>query len=90
MGLISDVTAVEIDGGSPVPFDVSNPVIEIQDTTTPPSISIQVEATSQIVEVQVAGPQGPPGLQNVYPQTNDPSVEFGWGPEEAGFVWLQV
>lgn len=52
-------------------------------------VNIVVEGQS-VTEVVTAGPQGPPGLQNVYIQTNDPSVEFNWGPEEEGFVWIQI
>ena len=77
-------------------FDVDAISIEAEDETQVVSgIAIDETVTitptpATIVQVTTEGPQGPPGLQNVYIQSNDPAVEFGWGPEEEGFVWLQT
>lgn len=90
MGLISDVTDLEIEGEDTISIAAAVSSITIEDAFAVPDITITPFAGPEILEVQVAGPQGPPGLQNVYIQSNDPAVEFGWGAEEAGFVWIQI
>lgn len=43
-----------------------------------------------VVKELVTGPQGPAGLQNVYVQTDDPAIEYGWGMEQKDFIWIPV
>jgi hypothetical protein len=39
-----------------------------------------------------AGPQGAPGVQNVYTGLVNPATIPGqeWGMDEAGFIWIEV
>ena len=90
MGLISDVTNLEIEGEDTISIAAAVSSITIQDAFVVPDITVTPFSGPEIIEVQVAGPQGAPGLQNVYIQSNDPAVEFGWGAEEEGFVWIQI
>lgn len=76
MSTVFDVTGISVDG-----------LTSAIDTT--PAVDINVDEVLT-VEVQVPGMQGPPGVQNVFPQSNNPAVEFGWGPEEEGFIWLET
>lgn len=36
------------------------------------------------------GPQGPAGDQRVFARLSNPALDFGWGPEDAGKVWIEV
>ena len=54
------------------------------------TVEIVVDGEVATAQVEVPGPQGPAGLQNVYVQANDPSAEYGWGPEQEGFIWAQI
>lgn len=51
-------------------------------------------ATTNVVQVQVPGAQGPPGLQNVFVQSTDPSKDGSgntiWGSAETNYIWIQV
>jgi hypothetical protein len=90
MSTIYDVASMTVDGGTAV--NVSAPVTTISVVTalTDQIITITPPATTEVVEVQTAGPQGAPGLQNVYIQSTDPAQQFGWGPAQTNFVWIQV
>jgi hypothetical protein len=90
MGLITDVTELQIDSDDPIAVASSTTTITIQDAFVAPDVTITPSPGPEIIQIQVAGPQGAPGLQNVYVQENDPAVEFGWGPEEEGFIWAQI
>jgi len=61
--------------------------ITIADAMTVPSLTLNVPQTVTTLTVSVPGPQG---LKNVYVQSNDPAVEFGWGADQAGFIWIQI
>ena len=76
MSTVFDATALTVGQGT-VPL---GPVVTVVDVVVP---------TATLV-VNVPGVQGPPGLQNVYVQANDPAVEFGWGAEQEGFLWAQI
>jgi hypothetical protein len=90
MGLITEVTVLDIEGEDPIAVSASITDIVVQDAFVAPDLTLTPATGPEIVEVQVAGPQGPAGLQNVYVQENDPAVEFGWGAEEEGFIWAQI
>lgn len=56
-------------------------------------IVIRTEASpGPVIKEIVTGPQGAPGLQNVYIQADDPSNVPGseWGAAETGFIWIEV
>lgn len=86
MGLITDVTSLEIEGEDPIAVSSQTTTVTIQDAFSVPDITITPATGPEIVEVQVAGPQGPPGLQNVYIQETAPD----WGPEQEGFIWAEI
>lgn len=90
MSTIYDVASMSIDGGTNVNVSAPLSTITVVPALVDQTITIVPPASTSIVEVQTAGPQGAPGLQNVYIQSNDPSVQYGWGPEETNFVWIQV
>lgn len=54
------------------------------------SVGITVPDIHKTVDLSVPGVQGPPGLKNVYVQQNNPAVQFGWGPEQEGFIWARI
>ena len=90
MGLISDVTSFEVDQVGEVSIVSNMTVIDIDDAFAIPNIDLQEDAGPEFIEIQTEGPPGPPGLQNVYPQSTNPAVQYGWGLEETGFIWLQT
>ena len=91
MGLISEVAQMSVDGSPNITVGTGAiQTIEIIDTQQIPETEIIVPATTQVVEVEVPGVQGPPGVQNVYIQENNPAVQYGWGPEETGYVWIVI
>lgn len=47
---------------------------------------------SGVIEVEVAGPKGDPGVQNVYAQSTNPATIPGeeWGPLQEGYIWLEI
>lgn len=61
--------------------------ITLEDAITPLVIDIEIPNAIQVVTIEVPGPQGPPGVQNVYVQSTDPST--GWGVEEENYVWIE-
>jgi hypothetical protein len=85
---VFDVTAITVDGGTPIVASADVDVITISDVTTAPSIVIDQPDTVQSVTVEVPGIQGPPGLQNVFVGPDDPSA--GWGMAQKGFIWIEV
>lgn len=78
MSTVFDITGISIDDGTVVTLE--NPVTVVNTT---------LNAVESVV-VEVPGMQGPPGVQNVYVQENDPAVEFGWGMEEKGYIWIEA
>jgi hypothetical protein len=59
-------------------------------TATNLEVAVLTDNPVQLVEVVSEGPQGPKGVQNVYIQSNDPSVQFNWGPAEEDYIWIKV
>jgi len=88
---VHDVTGFTVDGDTSTSFSVQG-VEEVSFVVDNEPVSVTVQADEPItqVNIEVPGIQGPPGLQNVYPQLNSPAVEYGWGMEEAGFIWIKV
>ena len=67
-------------------YDVDNvEVFQEQDSV----LSFEVPATGEI-GIMTPGPQGEPGVKNVYVQELNPAVQYGWGPEQAGYIWIEV
>jgi hypothetical protein len=87
---VFDVSGISIDGGSVLAVDANVDTVTISDVTTVPNVTISVPEEIESAIVEVPGIQGPPGLQNVYIQPNDPAVEFGWGPEQTNYIWIQT
>ena len=91
MSTVFDVTGVTIDADVSTSFTVAGvESVTIADVTAPVSVTIDATDVVSGVAVEVPGMQGPPGLQNVYPQLANPALQYGWGPEEAGFIWIEV
>jgi len=61
--------------------------LTISDATTIPSVTINAPQTVSTLTISVPGPQG---VKNVYVQSNDPAVEFGWGADQTDFIWIQI
>lgn len=64
--------------------------IQFVDAFTVPDVELNLDQTVDLIEVTVQGPQGPPGLQNVFVQTENPALQYGWGPEQENYIWLEV
>ena len=79
----TDMTVAEL-GTTPIGVPTS---ITFADATTVPSVTLNVPTTVDTVTIAVPGPQG---LKNVYVQSNDPAVEFGWGAAQTDFIWIQI
>lgn len=85
MGLIKDVTAISIDQGADVTVGTGAvETITIDDATVAETITLNVTATPEMVEITTVGPQGPPGLQNVYVQTTAPTAP------NLNDIWIQI
>lgn len=69
--------------------DVANVNVGADFTTTVVQQDpLTVVVGPNVAEVAVPGPQGPPGLQNVFVQPTDPSA--GWGAGQTNFIWIQT
>jgi len=91
MSTVLEVTSVTVDADTSTTFTVEGvESVTIADAISPVTVTIDATDVVSEINVQVPGMQGPPGLQNVYVQPNDPAIEFGWGPEEAGYIWIEV
>ena len=90
MSTVFDVNALTVNGSGTTSMGTSITDIVITDATIVPNVDIIVNSEVESIEVQVPGPQGPPGLQNVYVGPTDPSVLYGWGPEETDFIWIRT
>lgn len=88
MSTVFDVSGVNVADEFSTAFSSGIDSIEITDGTSFPSVTLTVPEDVETLTVEVPGVQGPPGLQNVYIQSDDPSS--GWGPEQAGYVWIQI
>jgi hypothetical protein len=80
--IVADETTINV-GSVPT-------TITLQDSLTPMQVALTVNTSPEIVAVEIPGPQGPPGLQNVYVQTTDPAVQYSWGAAEANYIWIQT
>lgn len=90
MSTIYDVDAVAVNDAPASSFSVALDNIAVEYDPAVTNINLNVDATPQTVQIETAGPQGPPGLKNVYVQPNDPAVEFGWGMAQKGFIWIEA
>lgn len=90
MSLVWDAKSLLVEGNPELALAQSVATVEITTTLAVPEVTLDVPNSTQTVQVEVPGLQGPPGVQNVFIQPNDPAVEFGWGPEDAGKVWIPL
>lgn len=89
MSTVFDAAAIVVDGSTSA-LQPAVSTVNVVVSQTIQSVNLTVPNTTSAIEVQLPGVQGPPGLQNVFVQSNDPAVEFGWGMEEKGFIWAQT
>lgn len=84
MSSFADITSVSVDGQEDIVF--GNPVTEIviEDALLVPSIELQVPNEITTIEIAVEGPQGPPGVQNVFVQSTAPTSP------NLNDIWIQV
>lgn len=82
MSTVWDVETITLDEGNPA---LAGNIVDTID------ISIADDGVESVT-VEVPGPQGAPGLQNVYTGLTNPATVPGeeWGAEEKGFVWIEV
>jgi hypothetical protein len=75
-------------------IDIATANIDILVTTEPvASVEIVTDgALGPVLTEIVTGPQGPPGLQNVFIQESDPSKDENgntiWGMNELNRIWI--
>jgi hypothetical protein len=85
MGLIKDVTSISIDQGADVIIGTGAvEQIIIDDATIAEEIVLNVTSNPEIVEITTVGPQGPPGLKNVYVQSTAPTSP------NLNDIWIQI
>lgn len=90
MSSVWEVTSVSIDGQQEVNTASSVREVVIQPQALDvPNIDVTTN-TERVVEVQTAGPQGRPGLQNVYVGPTNPATLYGWGQEQKDFIWVRT
>jgi hypothetical protein len=91
---VFDVTGVAVDGGTSVAIDSGIDSITLTDDTTAPNVTIDVPQELESIVVEVPGIQGPPGVQNLYVQSDDPSKDGNgntiWGTEQTNYIWIQT
>lgn len=91
MSDVFDVTSVTIEGDTSTTFTFDGiESVVITDATSVPDVTLQVPEEIDAVTLEVPGMQGPPGDQNIFPQPNSPADEYGWGPEDAYKIWIEV
>ena len=58
------------------------------------SIDISLESDVDTVEIVTEGPQGRPGLQNVFVSETNPALDENgnvvWGAEQKNFIWVKI
>jgi hypothetical protein len=84
---VYDATELTVDNETVLDLTNSVTTVTISDVTTVPDLTIDVANTVDTVQVEVPGPQG---VKNVYVQSNDPAVEYGWGANQANFIWIET
>lgn len=86
MSTVFDATTMNVEELGAVA--VSTPTtITFADAQTVPSVTVNATQPVTAINIEVPGPQG---LKNVYVQSNDPAVEFGWGAAQTDFIWIQI
>lgn len=88
MSTVFDVTGISVDGGATTALIAGVDQVTITDATSIPNVTVSVPDPVDTVTVEVPGIQGPPGLQNVFVSSTDPSA--GWGAAQTGFIWIQI
>ncbi|HEY6021702.1 MAG TPA: hypothetical protein VIY48_18090 [Candidatus Paceibacterota bacterium] len=64
--------------------------VDLESVTSNNNLVTEVSAVEIDLPVSLTAQQGPPGVQNLYVQGTNPAVQYGWGPEEAGFIWVNA
>lgn len=90
MSSLFDVTGIAVDEGQFVALIDGIQQVTVQVDQPVSTVTITADSGPEVLQIEVPGPQGPPGLQNVYIQTNDPSIEYSWGMDEKDFIWIQT
>lgn len=89
MGL-NDIATVSVNNGPAVTVSATSVSLTMP---APVATSVTVQTAGAVGPLLTAietGPQGRPGLQNVFVQSNDPAVENGWGPEQTNYIWIKI
>lgn len=81
MSTVFDVRQISATGADDVSFST---------VTSVPLINLSVPNTISSIAINVPGPQGPRGVQNVFVSSANPAVANGWGPAESGYIWIEV
>jgi hypothetical protein len=84
MSTVFEVTSVSVDGGAASTFDAGIDTITIENAFDTPNVTISTPQDVEIVEVQVPGIQGPPGLQNVFVSDTAPSTPT------LNDIWIEI
>lgn len=90
MSTVFDVTTLDTKDGAIAIAGGNVTTVEITTSLAVPTYSIEVPNSVATVEVAVPGVQGPAGAQNLYAQVEDPAVQYGWGANEKGYVWIPL
>lgn len=86
MATINDIVSFTIDEQGPTSGVLSAPIIDVNIVATPQVdiISVPEALSPEMIEIDVPGLQGPPGLQNVFVgPTPPPNPQDGW-------VWIDT
>lgn len=84
MSTIFDVTAVSVEGNADVVISTATmPTITVTDMTVP-QVSLKVEQEVEVLQIAVPGPQGPPGVQNLFVSSTPPQNPT------LNDIWIQI
>jgi hypothetical protein len=88
MSLIWDVRSIEVDDQPEAVIGLNVDTIEITVDGVVTEVNLDFPNATETVQIETPGVQGPPGVKNVYIQTADPAIQYGWGPEQENYIWI--
>jgi hypothetical protein len=94
MSTVFDVEGIFVEGESSVAIDSAIDTITITDAMAVQNVTLDVPQELETTVIQVPGIQGPPGVQNLYVQSDDPRKDGNgntiWGTEKTNYIWIQT
>lgn len=93
MSTVFDVTGITVSADVEIPVTINSvESVTIADAMVTPTVTLESDLMVSQIDVEVPGPQGPPGVQNVYVGATNPATIPGqeWGAEEINYIWIRT